>query len=118
DYVAARGIGPLDTNARPGHELLTAALHSVTGLSALQLHVILPYVLVAVFALAMGALFAEGLGRGEAWRWAIGAGVAGGIVGTTRLVGENVANLLNVTLVAVGFLLLVRAVAVLTDPPR
>src|SRR5207247_2054247 len=44
------------------------------------------------------------------WRWAIGAGVAGGLVGTTRLVGENVANLMNVMLVAVGFLLLVRFV--------
>ena len=108
DYVASQGVGALDTNARPGHSLLSAALHSVTGWSALQLHVMLPYVLVGVFALALGALFAEGLGRGETWRWLAGAGVAGGLVGTTRLVGENVANLMNVTLVAVGFLFLMR----------
>jgi len=108
DFVAVQGLGALDTNARPGQELLTANLHSVTGLSALQLQVVLPYVLVGVFALALGVLIAEELGRGEPWRWVVGAGVAGGLIGTTRLVGENVANLTNVLLVAVGFLFLLR----------
>src|SRR5207244_3221605 len=56
DFVASQGVGPLLTNARPGQELLTGNLHSVTGLSAVQLQVVLPYVLVGVFALALGAL--------------------------------------------------------------
>ena len=110
DFVASQGVGPLLTNARPGQELLTRNLHSVTGLSALQLQVVLPYVLVGVFALALGALVAEELGSGERWRWAVGAGVAGGLIGTTRLVCENVANLTNVLLVAVGFVFLLRFV--------
>jgi hypothetical protein len=111
DFVATRGLGPLDTATRPGHALLAGEMHSLTGLSGLALQVVFPYVLVAVFAVAMGVLVAETLGRHEAWAWAVGAGVAGGLVGTTRLVGENVANLLNVLLVAVAFLLLARSVA-------
>ena len=106
EFVASQGLGPLDTAARPGHELLSADLSSVTGLSGLELHVVLPYVLVGIFALAMGALLLDA--RTERWRWAIGAAVAAGLVGTTRLVGENVANLLNVLLVVAGLTLLIR----------
>ncbi|MFN2543155.1 MAG: hypothetical protein ABR600_01100 [Actinomycetota bacterium] len=108
DFVASQGMGPIETAARPGHALLSANLQSLTGLSALQLDVVLPFVLVGVFALALGVLFAEGLGRGETSGWAIGAAVAAGLIGTTRLVGENVANLLNILLVVVGFLFLLR----------
>jgi hypothetical protein len=108
DFVAHVGLGPLDTGARPGHELLSAILGSLTGLSQLRLQVVVPFVLVGTFALAMGAMVAEGLGSGEAWRWAVGAGVTAAVIGTTRLVGENVANLMEVLLVVVGLLLLLR----------
>ena len=110
DFVANVGLGPLDTGARPGHELLSATLGSLTGISQLKLQVMVPFVLVGAFALAMGAVVANGLGRGEPWRWALGAGVTGAVIGTTRLVGENVANLMTVLLVATGFLLLLRFV--------
>jgi hypothetical protein len=110
DFVAHVGLGPLDTSARPGHELLSATLGSLTGLSQLRLQVVVPFVLVASFALAMGAMVAEGLGRGEAPWWALGAGVTGALIGTTRLMGENVANLMDVLLVVTGFLLLLRFV--------
>jgi hypothetical protein len=108
DFIGHMGMGPLDTAARPGHALLTATLGSATGLSSLQLQVIVPYVLVAAFALVMGAAVAEALGSGERWRWALGAAVAGIMIGTTRLVGENVANLMDVLFVAVAFLLIAR----------
>jgi len=65
DFVAHVGLGPLDTGARPGHELLSATLGSLTGLSQLQLQVVVPFVLVGALALAMGALVAEGLGGGD-----------------------------------------------------
>ncbi len=110
DFVAHVGLGPLDTSARPGHELLSAVLGSLTGLSQLQLQVVVPFVLVGAFALAMGVMVAEGLGTGEAWRWAVGAGVTAAFIGTTRLVGENVANLMELLFVVVGLLLLLRFV--------
>ena len=111
DFVGHVGIGPLDTAARPGHALLSSVLTSLTGLSALRLEVVLPFVLVAVLPLAVGALVAEGSGH-EWWRWAAGAAVSGVTIGTTRLVGENVSNLMNVLFVAVAFLLLIRFAAV------
>src|SRR5439155_5944737 len=67
--------------------------------------------LVAMLALAAGAAAAEGTGRGEWWRWAAAAAASGATIGTTRLVGENVANLMNVLFAAVAFLFLVRFVA-------
>src|SRR5205823_14477397 len=70
-----------------------------------------PFALVGAFGRAMGALVAEGLGSGSggaAWMWAVGAGVAAAMIGTTRLVGENVANLMEVLFVVVGLLLLLR----------
>ncbi len=108
DFVGHVGIGPLDTAARPGHALLSATLTSLTGLSALRLQVVLPFVLVAVLPPAVGALVAEGTGPGEWWRWAAAAAVSGVTIGTTRLVGENVSSLMNVLFVAVAFLLLIR----------
>jgi hypothetical protein len=108
DYVGHVGIGPLETAARPGHPLLSATLSSLTGLSALRMEVVLPFVLVAMTALAVGAIAAVGAGRQEWWRWAAVAAVSGVTIGTTRLVGENVSNLMNVLFVVVAFLLLIR----------
>ena len=112
DFVSEVGLGPLDTTARPGTALLSATLHSLTGLSGLELEVVLPFVLVAAFCLVTGTAVAEGLGWEERWRWAIGVGVAAGLLGTTRLVGENVANLLNLVVVVGGLFLLVRFMTV------
>ena len=109
-YVASQGIGPLGTSARPGHALLSAILGSVTGRSQLELAVVFPLVLVSVFALALAA-FWEGLGNRGTWDWIIPVAVAGALLGTTRLVSENVANLLNLALVIAGFALVARAVA-------
>jgi hypothetical protein len=110
DYIGHVGMGPLDTAARPGHPLLSAALSSLTGLSPLRMEVVLPFVLVAMLALAVGAAVAVG-GRQEWWRWAAAAAVSGVTIGTTRLVGENVSNLMNVLFVVVAFLLLIRFAA-------
>jgi hypothetical protein len=108
DYVGHVGIGPLDTASRPGHALLSAALSSLTGLSALRMEVVLPFVLIAMLALVVGAVAAVGAGRQEWWRWAAAACVSGVTIGTTRLTGENVSNLMNVLFVVAAFLLLIR----------
>jgi len=110
DYIGHVGMGPLDTAARPGHPLLSATLSSLTGLSSLRMEVVLPFVLVGMLALAVGAVVAVG-GRQEWWRWAAAAAVSGVTIGTTRLVGENVSNLMNLLFVVVAFLLLIRFAA-------
>jgi hypothetical protein len=92
-FVAENGVGPLGTAVRPGHALLASILGSVTGRSQLELAVVLPLVLVSTFALALGAFTSVGLGA-RRWRWAVAVGVSGTLLGATRLVGENVANLL------------------------
>ena len=97
NFVGELGLGPLGTSSRPGHALLSSLIASVTGLSQLQLAVVLPLVLVAVFALSMGGFASAGLGvRGL--KWAATGVVAGTLLGTTRLVGENVATLLLLAL--------------------
>jgi hypothetical protein len=108
DYVGHVGIGPLDTASRPGHALLSAILSSLTGLSALRMEVVLPFVLIGMLALVVGAVAAVGAGRQEWWRWAAAACISGVTIGTTRLTGENVSNLMNVLFVVVAFLLLIR----------
>ena len=108
-FVAARGVGPLGTSSRPGHAILSALVEAVTGRTQLQLAVLLPLVLVAVFALAVGA-FARSALRVPAPGAAVVALVAGTLLGTTRLVGENVANLLLVALVVAALAPLARAV--------
>src|SRR4051794_41661120 len=108
DYVGHVGIGPLDTNARPGHALLSATLSSLTGLSALRMEVVLPFVLVAMLALAVGAVAAVGTGRQEWWRWAAAAAGAGVTRGTTRRGGGKAADLLEGRFGVVAFLLPVR----------
>src|SRR6266540_5783910 len=103
-FVGAEGLGPLGTSVRPGHALLASILSGLTGLSQLRLAVILPLVLVSVFALAVGAFWAAGVGDGPDGRlghgtWIVAVSVAGTLVGASRLVGENVANLLMLAMV-------------------
>jgi uncharacterized membrane protein len=111
DYIGHVGIGILDTASRPGHALLSATLTSLTGIPSIRMEVVLPYVLVGMLALAVGAVAAVGTGRQEWWRWASAASVSGVTIGTTRLVGENVSNLMNLLFVLVAFLLLIRFAA-------
>jgi hypothetical protein len=106
-YVGEVGLGPLDTAVRPGHSLLSSVLGSVTGQSQLELAALLPLVLVSVFALALGAFASAGFGV-RRWRWGIAVAVAGTLLGATRLVGENVANLLLLALVVAGLAALAR----------
>jgi hypothetical protein len=98
EFVASEGIGPLGTAIRPGHAVLTALMGALTGRSQLQLAVVLPLVLVSVFALSVGALCRRALATG-ALGSAVAVGVSGTLAGATRLVGENVANLLFLALV-------------------
>jgi hypothetical protein len=104
NFVGALGVGPLGTSGRPGHAVLAAMLAGLTGLSQLSLAVILPLALASVFALAVGAFWAAGPG----WRsahmlgssmWIVAAALAGTLIAASRLVGENVANLLMLALV-------------------
>lgn len=110
DFVADQGVGPLGTAVRPGHALLSAPLGSVTGLPQLQLAVILPLLIVSLFALAVGAFWWMGLDP-EGYGWIIAVAVAGTIVGATRLVGENVANLLHLAVVVAALVALANRVA-------
>lgn len=109
DFAASQGIGPAGTAVRPGHALLGAVLGAVTGRSQLELQVVLSLVLVPVLALAAGSFFVAALGGGR-WGWIITAAVAGPFLGATRLVGENVANLLFLALAAAGLACLARRV--------
>jgi hypothetical protein len=109
-YVAARGIGSLGTAVRPGHALVASILAALTDRSQLELAVVFPIVLVSVFALALGA-FARTC-FGGTWRSGVATAVVGGaLLGATRLVGENVANLMNLALVVAGVTLMARSVA-------
>jgi hypothetical protein len=70
------------------------------GRSQLQLAAVLPLALVPCFGMALGALWRASLARFEpAWSWLGVAVVASFVLGLTRLVGENVANLLLLILV-------------------
>jgi hypothetical protein len=107
-FVGAEGIGPLGTASRPGHAVLSALLGSVTGRSQLQLVVLFSQLLPVLLALAVGALAGAVTGRRRTM-WVITALVAGATLGATRLVGENLANLVNVALEAGAILLFVSA---------
>ncbi|HEX9312453.1 MAG TPA: hypothetical protein VGA30_06460 [Actinomycetota bacterium] len=109
ETVAATGLTQAGTAVRPGHPLLSAVLGAMTGRSQLGLQVMLSLVLVAVLALAVGAFFRAAFGGG-AWGWAITVGVTGTFVGATRLVGENIANLLFLGLAAAAAAALARRV--------
>lgn len=115
DVVADLGIGPLDTAVRPGHPVLSAVLGSLTGLSGLQLQVVLPFVLVAAFALTLGGAAGAALGRERGAHVSLVAAIAVVLLGVTRLAGENLANLLHLILAVPAFLLLARFAA---DPAR
>src|SRR5439155_26044915 len=93
-YVAKEGIGGLGTNVRPGHPILAAIVGSVTGRSQLQLGVVLPLVVVPVFTLALGAFVSAAVDP-RRWTWLVVTVLGGTALGATRLVGENVANLLH-----------------------
>jgi hypothetical protein len=115
-FVGAEGLGPLGTSVRPGHALLASVLSGLTGLSQLRLAVILPLVLVSVFALAVGGFWAAGMGNGTRSRlghgtWMVAVAVAGTLIGASRLVGENVANLLMLALVVSALTAMARRVS-------
>jgi hypothetical protein len=108
-FAGRAALGPISTASRPGHEVLSALLGSVTGRSQLQLFVLFGQLLPAMLALGVGALATCLTGRG--WRlWVVTAAVGGAVLGATRLVGENVANLLNVALEVGALIVLANAV--------
>jgi hypothetical protein len=109
-FVASQGVGPVQTSARPGHAILSAMLGPLTGLSQFELAVILSIVLVVTLALAIAALCRTGLGfdRGG---WAVAIVIAGAVLGATRLLGENVANLLNTTFEVAAIVVMARVVS-------
>ena len=107
-YVATRGIGPFGTSSRPGHAVLSALLGSVTGISQLRMFVVFSQLLPAILALVVGA-FAYMAVRRDRLTWAITVGLTGAALGATRLVGENVANLLNLALEVGALVVLVSA---------
>ena len=113
-FVGARGIGPLGTSVRPGHPILASSLGSVSHLSPLELGVVLAPALTGVFALALAAVWVVGPGtgerRGSSWDWVVPGAIGGVLLGATRLVGENVANLLVLVLVLAALVPLVRGV--------
>jgi hypothetical protein len=107
-FAGSAGLGPVSTASRPGHAVLSALLGSVTGRSQLELFVLLSLLLPAVLALVLGSLATTLAPR--SWKlWLVTVAVAGAVLGATRLVGENVANLLTVALEAGTFIVLVNA---------
>jgi len=108
-FVAARGLGPVGTAVRPGSELLGAVAGALLGRSQLEVQVVLPLVLVGVLALAVASFSRVTLGGGRV-AWVVTAAVGATVVGATRLVGENVANLLFLALAVAGLALMARRV--------
>ncbi len=109
-FVSARGLGSLGTSARPGHEVLAAVLGAVTRRGQLELAVLLPPVLAAAFALALGALLWSALGP-DGRRWLVAVALGGTILGGTRLVDENVATLLFLAVLVAALVPLVEHAA-------
>jgi len=107
-FVAANGVGPFGTAYRPGHAVLSALLGSVSGTGQLQLFVVFSELLPALLALAVGAFGFSALRRDRP-SWAITIGLTGAALGATRLVGENIANLLNLTLEVGALAILISA---------
>jgi hypothetical protein len=107
-FAGRAGLGPVSTASRPGHEVLSALLGSVTGRSQLELFVLFAQLLPTMLAMAVGALAMSLTGRG--WKvWLVTVTVGGAVLGATRLVGENVANLLNVALEVAALIVLANA---------
>lgn len=97
EHFTTQGIGNGGLAARPGYPVLSALLGTLTGLSQLEMTVVLSLVLVCLLALAVGAFAREGLGF-DGWRWALVVATTGVVLGPTHLVGENLSNALNITL--------------------
>jgi len=109
EFVGAEGIGPLGTNARPGHAILSAVVGSITRISQLDLAIVLSIVLVLMLALAVGAFCRVGLGFG-AWEWVAAVATTGVILGATPLLGEHLSTVLTLTLVVVAVVFVLRSV--------
>lgn len=97
EHFTTEGIGNGGLAARPGYPVLSALLGTLTGLSQLEMTVVLSLVLVCLLALTVGAFAREGLGF-DGWRWAVVVATTGVVLGPTHLVGENLSNALNIAL--------------------
>jgi hypothetical protein len=97
EHFTSQGIGNGGLAARPGYPVLSALLGTLTGLSQLEMTVVLSLVLVSLLALAVGAFAREGLGF-SGWRWALVVATTGIVLGPTHLVGENLSNALNIAM--------------------
>jgi hypothetical protein len=109
-HLVGDGIGHGALASRPGYPILSGLLGSVSGLSQLDVTIFLSMVLIPVLALVVGAFVANGLDRGRL-AWILGVGSAGVVVGATQLVGENLANILNIALEVAALIPLANAVS-------
>ena len=109
-YLASQGIGSGATAARPGHPVLSVILGSLTGRSQLELAVVLTLVMVALFALAVGAFCRSALGFDRAG-WIVAVAATGVVLGPTQLVGENLATLLFMVLIVAALVPLADRIA-------
>jgi hypothetical protein len=109
-HLAAAGMGHGVLASRPGYPILSALLGSVTGLSQIDMTIFLSMVLVPVLALVVGAFVANGLDHSRL-AWVLTVASAGVVLGATQLVGENLANILNIALEVAAFIPLAAAVA-------
>jgi hypothetical protein len=109
-HLAAEGIGHGVVASRPGFPILSTLLGAVTGRSQIDMTIFLSMVLVAVLALAVGAFVASGIDRTRIG-WVLAVGSAGVVLGATQLVGENLANILNISLEIAALVPLLNAVA-------
>lgn len=109
-HLAGAGIGHGTLASRPGYPILSALLGAVTGLSQMDVTIFLSMALIAVLALAVAAFVANGLDR-STLAWVLTGCSAGVVVGATQLVGENLANILNISLEVAALVPLTAAVA-------
>jgi hypothetical protein len=109
-HLLGVGIGHGTLASRPGYPILSALLGSVTGLSQLDVAIFLSMVLIPVLALVVGAFVANGLDRSRL-AWGLAVASAGILVGATQLVGENLANILNIALEVAALIPLAAAVS-------
>jgi hypothetical protein len=109
-HLVGAGIGHGTLASRPGYPILSALVGSVTGLSQLDVTIFLSMALIPVLALAVGAFVANGLDRSRL-AWILAVVSAGVVVGATQLVGENLANILNIALEVAALVPLAAAVS-------
>jgi hypothetical protein len=109
-HLLGAGIGHGTLASRPGYPILSALLGSVTGLSQLDVTIFLSMVLIPVLALVVGAFVANGLDRSRL-AWVLSVASAGVVMGATQLVGENLANILNIALEVAALVPLAAAVS-------